>query len=70
MSIPQILKSAEILCIVPDARKAQAVRDCLEGNVSPRHPASALQHHPRTTVFLDDPAASLLAFRRPSGADR
>jgi glucosamine-6-phosphate deaminase len=66
MSIPQILKSAQILCIVPDARKAQAVRDCLEGDVSPRHPASALQGHPRTTVFLDEPSASLLAYRQSS----
>jgi glucosamine-6-phosphate deaminase len=65
MSIPQILKSEQILCIVPDARKAQAVRDCLEGDVSPQHPASALQGHARTTVFLDEPAASLLAYRRP-----
>ena len=66
MSISQILKSAEILCIVPDTRKAQAVRDCLEGDVSPRHPASVLQRHPRTTVFLDQPAASLLAYRQSS----
>lgn len=65
MSIPQILKSREILCIVPDARKAQAVHDCLEGAVSPRHPASALQRHPRTTVYLDEASAALLA-RRPS----
>ena len=36
MSIHQILESDEILCIVPDARKAQAVRDCLEGPVTPR----------------------------------
>jgi glucosamine-6-phosphate deaminase len=60
MSIQQILKSREILCIVPDARKARAVKECLGGEVSPRHPASILQHHPRTTVFLDAPAASLL----------
>jgi glucosamine-6-phosphate deaminase len=60
MSIPQILKSREILCIVPDARKAQAVRDCLQGDVSPEHPASALQNHPRTTVFLDKASAALL----------
>src|SRR6185436_13456173 len=66
MSIPQILKSAEILCIVPDARKAPAVRDCLEGTLTPMHPASALQGHGRTTVYLDDPAARLLAFRRPA----
>ena len=61
MSIPQILKSREILCIVPDARKAQAVRHCLEGAVTPDHPASALQGHPRTTVFLDAASAALLS---------
>jgi glucosamine-6-phosphate deaminase len=66
MSVTQILKSAEILCIVPDTRKAQAVKDCLEGDVSPRHPASALQKHPRTTIYLDEPAASLLAYRQSS----
>jgi glucosamine-6-phosphate deaminase len=64
MSIPQILKSAEILCIVPDARKAHAVRNCLEGPVTPHHPASALQGHARTTVFLDEPAARDLAFQQ------
>ena len=63
MSIPQILKSREILCIVPDARKARAVKDCLEGEVSPLHPASALQRHPRTAVFLDAPSAALLERR-------
>ena len=60
MSIRQILKSGEILCVVPDARKARAVKDCLAGEVSPRHPASILQRHPRTAVFLDAPAAALL----------
>ena len=60
MSVRQILKSREVLCVVPDARKARAVRACLEGAVSPRHPASILQEHPRATVFLDPPAAALL----------
>ena len=63
MSIQQILKSREILCVVPDARKARAVKECLSGEVSPRHPASILQRHPRTTVFLDASAAALLAPR-------
>jgi len=63
MSIRQILKSREILCIVPDERKARAVRDCLEGEVSPLHPASALQRHPHTTVYLDRASAALLAAR-------
>ena len=67
MSIRQILKSREILCVVPDARKAKAVRDCLEGDVSPHHPSSILQTHPATTVYLDRDSAALLrrAAREP-----
>jgi glucosamine-6-phosphate deaminase len=64
MSIPQILASREILCIAPDARKAQAVHQCVDLPVSPLHPASALQDHPRTTLFLDRASAALLE-RRP-----
>ena len=30
MSIQQILKAGNVLCVVPDRRKATAVRDCLE----------------------------------------
>ncbi|MFI5169779.1 MAG: glucosamine-6-phosphate deaminase [Vicinamibacterales bacterium] len=60
MSIRQILKAREILCVVPDARKAPAVRDCLSGPVSVHHPASALQKHGQTTVFLDRASAALL----------
>ena len=63
MSVRQILAAREILCIVPDARKARAVKDCLEGPVTPQHPASILQTHPRTTVYLDEPSASLLTRR-------
>jgi len=60
MSIRQILKAREVLCIVPDARKAKAVRDCLEGEVSPIHPSSILQAHEATTVYLDRDSAALL----------
>ena len=60
MSIRQILDAREILCIVPDARKAQAVRACLEGPVSPMAPASILQTHASTTVYLDRESAALL----------
>jgi glucosamine-6-phosphate deaminase len=61
MSIRQILKARRILCVVPDARKARAVRDCLTGEVSPLHPASALQGHAATTVYLDVNSSALLA---------
>ena len=60
MSIRQILKSELIVLSVPDARKAQAVKDALEGEITPLHPASILQRHPNTVLFLDPPAASLL----------
>ncbi|MBA2705235.1 MAG: glucosamine-6-phosphate deaminase [Blastocatellia bacterium] len=60
MSIQQILKARQIICIVPDRRKAQAVRDCLELGVSPLRPASILQEHPRATVYLDSESAALL----------
>jgi glucosamine-6-phosphate deaminase len=53
MSIRQIMKSAHIICSVPDERKAQAVKNCLEGTVSPLFPASILQQHPACSVFLD-----------------
>jgi glucosamine-6-phosphate deaminase len=60
MSIQQILKSRAILCTVPDMRKAQAVKDCLAGKVTPMHPSSILQRHKATWCFLDQESASLL----------
>ena len=60
MSIKQILKAREIICIVPDARKAEAVRNCFENEISPQFPASILRTHINTTVYLDTASASLL----------
>jgi glucosamine-6-phosphate deaminase len=60
MTINQILKAEEIICIVPDARKAQAVKACLEGEISPLVPASALRKHDKVTLYLDDHSAALL----------
>ena len=60
MSIRQIMKSKAIICTVPDKRKAQAVKDCLTGSVTPRHPASILQRHKAAWCFLDEGSASLL----------
>ena len=61
MSIKQILKSREILCIVPDQRKAEAVKAALELKVSPMHPASILQTHEHVTLYLDRDSSSLLS---------
>ena len=61
MSVRQIMKSAAIVCTVPDTRKAAAVRNTVEGPVSNRVPASILQTHPDTVLFLDEPAAAQLS---------
>lgn len=61
MSIRQILKASEILVIVPDARKAQAVKNCLEGEISPLSPASILRSHANVTVYLDRDSSALLS---------
>ncbi len=61
MCVRQILKSKEIVAVVPDARKAQAVRLCFEGEISPMAPASILRTHPAATIYLDQESASLLS---------
>jgi glucosamine-6-phosphate deaminase len=60
MSVWQILQARDIVCVVPDARKAQAVRNCLEEKISPSRPASVLRRHPRATIFLEAASAALL----------
>ncbi|HTT25310.1 MAG TPA: glucosamine-6-phosphate deaminase [Candidatus Sulfotelmatobacter sp.] len=60
MSPQQILKAKEIIAVVPDLRKAQAVKLCLEGEIGPTAPASILRRHPNATIYLDRESASLL----------
>jgi glucosamine-6-phosphate deaminase len=60
MSVRQVLKCREILAVVPDGRKAHAVKACFEGVISPMVPASILRNHPNATVYLDRNSASLL----------
>ena len=58
MSIRQILKAKQIVCTVPDERKAVAVAAAVEGEVSNQIPASVLQTHSDMNLFLDRAAAS------------
>ena len=60
MSVQQILDATSIVCVVPDQRKAEAVRASLEGPIDPMTPASILQRHPDITIYLDRESASLL----------
>jgi glucosamine-6-phosphate deaminase len=60
MSPRQIIKAREIVAVVPDQRKAKAIRLCMEGEVRPEAPASILRQHPNATVFVDWDSSSLL----------
>ena len=61
MSVNQILDAHTIVCVAPEARKAEAVRASLEGEITPMVPASILRTHPDATLYLDHESASLLA---------
>ena len=63
MSAQQILKAKELLAVVPDRRKAQAIKACFEGNITPNAPASILRRHSNAAVYLDEGSASLLSPR-------
>jgi glucosamine-6-phosphate deaminase len=60
MSVKQIMKSAQIICSVPEARKAETVKDCFENPVSNLFPASILQTHKDCFCFLDKSSSALL----------
>ena len=60
MSPRQILRAREIIAVVPDKRKAQPVKLCLEDEIRPQAPASILRRHPKVTVYLDQDSASLV----------
>lgn len=60
MTIREILRARSIVCSVPDARKAEAVRAAIEGPLTQQLPASILRQHPNTTILLDTASAQRL----------
>lgn len=60
MSVKQVLEAREILAIVPGRQKAEAVRATVEDAISPQTPASILQTHGNTMLYLDRDSSALL----------
>jgi glucosamine-6-phosphate isomerase len=56
----QLLGSKEVWLLASGAKKADIVREALEGPITTDNPASLLQARPLSTIFLDTNAASLL----------
>lgn len=60
ITIPVIMKAANLYCMVPSERKAEAVRELLLGEISEKCPASVLRLHDACVLFLDADSAKLL----------
>jgi len=60
VTIPALLRATRVIAIVPEARKAQPVRDALYGPINTACPASFLRRQPHATLFLDAASSALL----------
>lgn len=60
MGLADIMEAKHIVVASSGVRKAQAVRDTLEGPIHEDCPASILRNHPNVTFIMDEDAASLL----------
>jgi len=60
MGVGTIREVKEIIFIATGRKKAEVVAKAIEGPVTSMITASALQLHPKVSVFLDEEAASLL----------
>ncbi len=61
MGIRQIMSAKKIVLIATGPKKAEAIRNMVEGPVTAQVPASVLQEHDDVIIFLDEDAASLLS---------
>ena len=60
LGIGAIMEAKQVLLIATGTDKAEAIRQAIEGDVSPLCQASILRTHPNVIFLLDEKAASLL----------
>lgn len=61
LTIPALLAPEHVFVVVPEARKAAAVKTALEGDISPMCPASILKTQAHARLFLDQDSAADLS---------
>ena len=61
LTVPALMRPAHLLVVVPEQRKAEAIKAALEGPVTPLCPASILQRQAHARIYLDPQSASLLS---------
>lgn len=59
MGIGSIMKAKQILLVAMGSKKAEAVKELLQGEYNEACPATVLQRHPNVTVIADQEALSL-----------
>jgi glucosamine-6-phosphate deaminase len=57
LTIPAIMRSGAISCVVPGERKLNAVGNTLTGEIGEKCPATILRNHHDATLFLDSYSA-------------
>ena len=60
LTIPALCSARRMICIAPEKRKAEAVRNALRGPISTDCPASFLRRQKHCALLLDHDSASLL----------
>jgi glucosamine-6-phosphate deaminase len=60
VTLPLICSAKKIICLAPETRKAQVVKQMLQQPITTNCPASILRQQPQATLFLDINSASLL----------
>lgn len=63
LTIPTLCRVGRMVAVVPERRKAAAVKAALEGPVAPACPGSFLRRQPHAVLYLDGDSSSLLASR-------
>jgi len=64
LTVPALLEPEHLIVIVPDSRKAAAVKATLEGPISPECPGSILRTVARARMYLDQDSSALLEARQ------
>ena len=61
LTIPTLTAGKYLFCVVPAPTKANAVKNTVEGEITPDCPASILRKHDNAILYCDSDSASLLS---------
>jgi len=60
LTVPALMAAKYVYCMVPGEKKAQAVYNTVNDNITAASPATILRKHPNAILFLDEDSGRLL----------